>query len=149
MPSQNAKYRVKLTVEQRTKLEAVTRLQSVGAARHRRARILLMADENHPDGHRPDRVIAEAVGICERQVVRIRQRFVREGDAALDRQPLPPRETKLDGAAEARLVSICCSAPPEGRERWTLQLLCDELVRLKVVTSICRETVRKHLKKMS
>jgi hypothetical protein len=54
---------------------------------------------------------------------------------------------KLDGVAEAHLVTLCCSPPPEGRDRWTLQLLCDELGRLKVVESVCRETVRKRLKK--
>lgn len=147
MPNLNAKYKVRLTPEQRAELEALGRRQSVGAAKQRRARILLLSDEAHPAGRRPDWQIAEAVGISERQVVRVRQRFVREGAAALQRKPLPPRECKLDGAAEARLVTLCCSAPPQGRERWTLQLLCDELARLEVVTSVCRETVRRRLKK--
>jgi hypothetical protein len=56
---------------------------------------------------------------------------------------------KLDGAAEAHLTVLCCSSPPEGRDHWTLQLLCDELGRLKVVESVSRETVRKCLKKMT
>jgi hypothetical protein len=55
----------------------------------------------------------------------------------------------LDGKAEAHLVTLCCSDPPDGFEHWTMQMLCDELVRLKIVTSVCSETVRKTLKKTS
>jgi hypothetical protein len=54
----------------------------------------------------------------------------------------------LDGVAEAHLITLCCSSPPEGRDHWTLQLLCDELGRLEIVESVCRETVRKCLKKI-
>ena len=147
MPNPINKLRVVLTPEQREHLEATCRRQSVPVTTMRRARILLLADDGHPDGGRPDHEIAAATGICERQVVRIRQRFVREGDAALLRKPRPSVPGKLDGVAEAHLVALCCSAPPEGRDRWTLQLLCDELGRLQVVESVCRETVRKCLKK--
>ena len=149
MPALNAKYRVRLTKQQRAASEAICRRQSVAAAKVRRARILLMTDESHPDGRKPDWQIAEAVGLCERQVVRIRQQFVREGDPTLDRQPRCDAgiSRTLDAKAEATLVSLCCSDPPEGRDRWTLQLLCDELGRLEVVESVCRETVRKCLKK--
>jgi transposase len=65
----------------------------------------------------------------------------------LERKPAPPRPPKLDGEAEAQLVTLCCSQAPEGRQRWTLQLLCDELARLQVVESVCPETVRQCLKK--
>ena len=109
--------------------------------------ILLMADEAHREGRRPDWHIAEVVDLSLRQVVRIRQQFVREGATAIQRKPRPPVPGKLDGKAEAQLVTLCCSLPPKGRERWTLQLLCDELARLQIVESICRETVRSCLKK--
>ena len=71
-------------------------------------------------------------------------------EPVLQRQPrsdagLPK---KIDAAVEARLVVLCCSDPPAGQQRWTLQLLVDELCRLKVVTSVCRETVRQTLKKI-
>lgn len=145
---------MELTESERRELEAVVRKQSVGAAVQRRARILLLSDRNHPDGRRIDANIAELVGLSERQVVRIRQRFVRERTAssvvqACERKPRPlaPERRRLDGAAEARLVVLACSAAPEGRDHWTLQLLCDELVRLEVVESICPETVRQCLKK--
>lgn len=149
MPNLNAKYRVRLTSKQRVGLEAVCRKQSVAAAKVRRATILLMADESHPEGRRPDWQIAETVGLSEKQVGRIRQQFVREGDPALDRKPRSDAGVPkvLDGQAEATLVTLCCSDPPEGRDRWTLQLLCDELGRLEVVESVCCETVRQCLKK--
>ena len=130
MPNGNAKASVHLGAEQRRELEAICRRQSVGAAKLRRARILLLADEDHPSGRRPDWQIAEVVGLSERQVVRIRQQFVREGEQVLARKPRPPIAGKLDGKAEATLVTLCCSRPPVGRERWTLQVRCDELGRL-------------------
>jgi hypothetical protein len=147
MPRSNLKCSVHLKSEQRDAFEAICRRQSVAAAKVRRARILLLADEDHPAGRRPDSQIAEVVGLCERQVVRVRQKFVREGDAALERKPRPAVAHKLDGKGEATLVTLCCSDPPAGRARWTLQLLCDELGRLEVVESVCPETVRRCLKK--
>ena len=81
---------------------------------------------------------------------RLRQRFVEQGvEAALVRkkQDHPSRPPKLDGAAEARLIALACSAPPEGRKAWTLQLLADKLVELEVVDSVSYETVRQVLKK--
>jgi transposase len=149
MPDLSKKVQVHLSSSYRVELEAVCRRQSIAAAQVRRARILLMSDQDHPDGRRRDWEIAEAVGISERQVVRIRQQFVRDGKTALVRKPRPSVPGKLDGAAEAKLVTLCCSLPPEGRDRWTLQLLCDELARLEIIESVCPETVRKCLKKMN
>lgn len=149
MPDLSKKLTVRLSRGYRAELEAICRRQSVAAAKMRRARVLLMSDMEHPDGRRRDWEIAEVVGISERQVVRIRQQFVRAGESVLERKPRPAVAGKLDGAAEARLVTLCCSTPPEGRDRWTLRLLCDELARLKVVRSVYPETVRKCLKKMN
>ena len=146
----NQKVRVQLSATQRQDLETILRQQTVPAAQARHARVLLLADEDHRDGQRPDPYIATVVGVSARQVARIRQRFVRGGlTPAVNRQPRssPATPPKLDGAAEARLVTVCCSTPPDGRSRWTLQLLVDELCRLQVVTKICRETVRSCLKK--
>lgn len=147
MPDLTQKLKVLLTKSARAEFEAVCRQQSVSAAKVRRARVLLMSDEAHPEGRRRDWEIAEAVGVCERQVVRIRQQFVRQGKSALERKPRPAIPGKLDGKAEAVVVTLCCSKAPQGRDHWTLQLLCDELVRLKIVDSVCPETVRKVLKK--
>lgn len=154
MPGINDKYRVRLDKQQRQELEGIVRRQNVGAAKSRRARILLLSDSNSLEGRRSDRHISEVVGISERQVVRIRQQFVRDRsdqplESACDRKPRPlaPERRKLAGEGEAQLVMLACSDPPEGRDRWTLQLLCDELVRLEVVESISPETVRDRLKK--
>lgn len=145
----SAKISVRLTEEMRLELQTLVRSQTVSAAKSRRARVLLLADEDHADGQRPDTYIATVVGLSEKQVKTIRHKFAREGLRALDRKkraagPTPP---KFDGRAEAQLVTLCCSTPPEGRQRWTLQLLADELCRLQIVASVCCETVRKCLKK--
>ena len=146
----NTKLKVHLSAEQRAELQVVCGRHSIAAAKARRARVLLMSDEDHSDGRRRDWEIAEAVGISERQVSRIRQQFVREGAVRTIHRKLRvdagiPK--KLDGKVEAQLVMLCCSDAPAGRDHWTLQLLCDELVRLQVVESVCCETVRKRLKK--
>ena len=94
---------------------------------------------------RPLEVSTDTVG-------RVRQRFVEQGlEAALVRKPQdrPSRQRTLDGRAEARLIALACSAPPEGRKEWTMQLLADRLVELEVVHSISDETVRRALKKPS
>jgi hypothetical protein len=145
----SAKVEVHLSPKVREELTAISRSQTVGAAKARRARVLLLADEDHADGQRPDTYIAGALGLSEKQVKVIRQKFVREGLPALERKQrlIPPTPPRFDGRTEARLVTLCCSTPPDGRQRWTLQLLVDELCRLKVVTTVCRETVRQCLKK--
>lgn len=150
MPRQNEKLRVYLKPKVRRELEALCRQGCVSAAKVRRARILLLADENQSGEVIPDREIAERVGLCERQVVRIRQQFARQGGVpTLERKKRsrPGTTPKFDGRAEARLVALCCSKPPEGRARWTIRLLADELGRLQVVTYVCPETVRLCLKK--
>jgi transposase len=96
-----------------------------------------------------DTAIADAFEISVSKVRRLRQGVVDEGLAAtLVRHPSPhARPRKLDGASEARLVTLACSAPPAGQARWTLQLLADQLVVLQVVDAISDETVRRTLKK--
>ena len=115
-----------------------------------RARILLKADAADGGPAWPDWRIADALEVSTDTVERVRQRFVEQGlDAALDRKQRerPPREVKLDGRAEARLIALACSTPPDGRAVWTMQLLADKLVELEVVDSISDETVRLALKK--
>src|SRR5947209_803506 len=143
------KYKVTLTAEERKSLQEL--ITSKGAAKKLiHARILLKADAA-PDGPAwTDDRIAEAVEVNLRTVERVRQRFVEQGlEAALVRkkQDRPSRQRKLDGDGEARLIALACSAPPQGRSDWTLQLLADQLVQLHVVDSISDETVRQVLKK--
>jgi len=146
------KLAVRLTAEQRQRLESITRNGSSKAKRIVHARILLMADADHPCGRYRDTQIAAALGVHLNTVARARRKFVRQGErAAVERKmrQTPPTPPKLDGKAEAMLVAICCSPAPAGHARWTLSLLADELVERKVVATICRETVRTTLKKMN
>ena len=141
---------VRLTEQQRAELDDITRNGHSAAKRINHARILLMSDADHPLGRYTDEQIARQLGVCEKTVARIRKQFVHGGTSlALERKrrltpPIPP---VLDGRGEAALVAICCSPAPAGRTHWTMQLLADELVKRKIVVSICRETVRTTLKK--
>jgi len=146
------KYLVTLTLEERDQL---TRLTSAGKASARtltRARILLKADQADGGPAWRDADIAEALDCGLRTVERVRQRFVERGlDDALTHkeQQTPRRQPVFDGAAEARLIALACSQPPDGRAGWTLRLLAGRLVELEVVESVSRETVRRALKKTS
>lgn len=152
MAHPNVKLEVELDKGQRAELEILVRKGTASARQVRQARVLLLADEDRREGHRPDWYIAEQVGISLRQICRIRQQFVREGlSPTLTRKQRSDAgiPKTLDGHAEAQLVTLCCSSPPDGRQRWTLQLLTDELCRLQVVATVCRETVRQTLKKIA
>ncbi|HET6574149.1 MAG TPA: helix-turn-helix domain-containing protein [Fimbriiglobus sp.] len=150
MPKSIAKHKVILSDEQRAELERMTRQSSIGVAKKRWATILLLADEAHPEGQHTDQEIAAEVQVSVRQLERIRKKFAQGGvDRTLARVTRCDAGVPkvLDGPAEAHLVTLCCSTPPDGRDHWTLQLLCNELARLKVVTRVCPETVRQCLKK--
>ena len=144
-----AKWVVRLDGPEREELETVLATPRAAAERVLRARVLLKADEGAGGPAWSDTQIADTFEISVSKVQRLRQRLVEEGlAAALVRHPSPQaRPRKLDGAQEARLVTLACSAPPAGRARWTLQLLADQLVVLKVVDTISDETVRVTLKK--
>lgn len=144
------KREVVLDPDARARLEAVARNGTAPAKRITHARVLLMADRDHPAGRYPDAKIAAALGVHANTVARVRRLYAAGGEpAALGRKPrpTPPVPPKLDGAAEAVLVAVCCSPPPAGRCRWTMTLLADELVRRGVVVSISDEAVRVRLKK--
>ena len=144
-------YKVTLTNEERTKLTAIVSKGKGNVRRVRRAQVLLLADENQPNGAWKDADIAKALNAHVRTVERTREKFVLEGvEAALNHtRPQKKRSNVLDGAAEARLVQLACSEAPNGLERWTLQMLADKLIELEVVETVSRETVRTTLKKMN
>jgi transposase len=137
------KYLVTLTDAERESLLALTKKGSVAARKLSRAHILLQADAGAAD----DR-IAQALHIGTATVERIRKRFV-EGsvEGALTERPRPGGKPKLDGKAEATLVAWACSTPPDDRKQWSMQLLADKLIELKLVEAISDETVRRTLKK--
>ena len=146
------RYRVTLEAEERQRLHDLIAAGQAAARKLAHARILLKADAAEGGPAWPDHRIADALEVSTATVERVRQRFVELGlDAALDRKQRerPPRQIKLDGRAEARLIALACSPPPLGRAVWTMQLLADKLVELEVVDSISDETVRLALKKTS
>jgi transposase len=137
------KYLVSLTELERETLLALTKKGSVAARKLTRAHILLQADAEATDDH-----IAQALHIGTATVERIRKRFVEGGvEAALTERSRPGGKPKLDGKAEATLVAWACSTPPDDRKQWTMQLLADKLIELKLVAAISDETVRRTLKK--
>jgi hypothetical protein len=142
------RYVVRLTDEQRANLEALVRSGRAHARKLLYGRILLKADADGPD-HWTDERIAEAFEVSTATVARERRRFWEEGleVALMPRKPGRPRRRVLDGRAEAHLMALSCSEPPEGRERWSLRLLADRMVELGHADALSYETVRRTLKK--
>jgi transposase len=139
------KYILNLSRDERAALEELLEKKRVSALKRKRAAILLRADDGLTDAE-----IAEDIGGGVATVERVRKRAVLEGIAsALERkkQERPSRKPKLDGRAEARLIQLACSDPPDGRPRWTLTLLAGRLVELNVVDSVSTTTVHRRLKK--
>jgi hypothetical protein len=142
-------YRVTLSQAERKQLLEIVRKGKSTARRQVHARVLLQADEGADGLSRSDAEIHAALGVAVSTIERVRQRFVEDGlEGALERKPTTRQyERILDGKAEARLIALACSEPPEGRESWTLQLLADHMVILGHCASLGRETVRRTLKK--
>ena len=124
------RFKVTLTADERVTLRDLIAAGKGAARKLTHARILLKADASDDGLHWPDWRIADALEVHVSMVERVRQRFV-----------------EIDGRAEARLIALACSPPPEDRATWTMQLLADKLVELEVVESISDETVRRALKK--
>lgn len=146
----NVKYVVSLSGEERAELEGLVKKGKAAARRITRSRILLLADEGTDGSARTDEEIVEALGCGICTVRSVRKRYVEDGlPAAINRkkQARPSTMRLLDGKAEARLLSIACGPAPEGRARWTMRLLADQLVALEVVEAVSHDTVWRTLKK--
>ena len=137
------KYRVVLNEEEQKELQSIVRRGKHSARKIRRARSLLHSHQ----GMSATR-IADLLNVHANSVYRTRRLFVTDGlDAALEERPRSGQPRRLDGRGEATLIAMACSSPPEGRATWTMQLLADRLVEMRVVESISDETVRLTLKK--
>lgn len=139
------RYIINLSEEERSWLEDLLARKRVSKLKAQRAQILLKADEGMTDTE-----VAEEVGVGTATVERVRKRAVLQGiAAALDRKKQEgiSRPPKLDGRGEAHLITLACSEPPDGFSRWTLTMLADKLVELKVVDSISKTTLHRRLKK--
>jgi len=136
------RYIITLTAEEREMLQTMIRSGTERARRLTRARILLKADDGWQD-----QAIRKALDVGIATVERTRRRFVLEGlEAALKaRRPKRQYSRKLDGEQEARLIALTCSSPPEGYGRWSLRLLADRVIELKIVDSVSHETIRRVL----
>lgn len=145
-----ARYRITLTLEERNEIQALSS-KGTRAARtvlYARALLLLDAGEHGPAWKVAE--VAEATGVTSRTLEHLKQRFVENGlQAALERKEreTPPRAIQFGGEFEARLLALACSEAPEGRERWTIRLLAEKLVELKIVDQVSPMTVCKTLKK--
>ena len=148
----NKKYVVRLTSEERATLERLVGVGKAAARKILHGRVLLQVDQGPQGPAWSDAKVSEALRVHPNTIGGIRQRFVEQGvEAALSRkkQQRPSRQPRLDGQAEAHLIALRCGEPPAGRTRWTLRLLADRLVELRIVEGVCHETVRQVLKKTS
>jgi hypothetical protein len=143
---------VRLEAEERSRLEQLVRTGKAAAYKIRHAHVLLAADESGAGPGLSDEQVGRVLGIAVRSIESLRRRFVEEGlDAAIGRKKreCPSIEPMFDGGNEAKLIAVACGPKPKGRARWTLQLLSDRVVELKIVEHCSRETVRRTLQKTS
>ena len=145
------RYKVTLTEDERSRLAGLTRSGKTAAPKFIHARALLLCDAG-PLGN-PWKVadVAEALGITARTIEHLKERFVEEGiEAALQRKPsAKPPKLSFDGAFDARLTALACSPAPEGRARWTVRLLAEKVVELKIAPKVSAMSVHRALKKTS
>lgn len=146
------RYRVTLTQEERKRLEAISTKGRRAARTVLYARALLLLDAGE---HGPKWIVArvaEALGTTTRSLETLKKRFVTEGlPSAIERKKRekPPREIQFGGEFEAHLLALACGKAPEGRKRWTVRLLAEKMVELKIVETVSPMTVCNTLKKMN
>jgi hypothetical protein len=144
------KYIVELSDDEREQLNALIQKGKAPVRQVLKARILLKADASGAGEAWSDGRIAEALDTSTDTIARTRQQLVEGGiDAALTRRHSPnsARKRIFDGAAEAKLIALACSAPPKGRKRWTLALLENAVVELSIVDRASDNTIGRTLKK--
>jgi hypothetical protein len=146
------RYRVTLTKEERKDLEAISTKGKRAARTVLYARALLLLDVGEYGQKWIVAKVAEALGTTTRSLEHLKKRFVEEGlRAAIERKTRikPPREIQFGGEFEARLLALACSDAPAGRKRWTVRLLAEKLIELKIVTTVSPMTVCTTLKKLN
>lgn len=143
------KYHVILTDEERSNLQRLVSTGRNAARKITHARILLQCDSGSPEPGKKDKEIHASLGVAISTIERVRQRFVEEGlETALTPKPSTRKIDRIiDGDVEARLTALSCSKPPDGRDKWTMQLLADELVAMQMVPAVSDTTVQRALKK--
>mgnify|MGYP000924447544 CR=1 FL=1 len=147
----NQKYVVKLAAAERERLQTMLSAGVESARTLTRAHILLKSDASEGGANWSYAQIQAAFDVTAVTISKVRRTYVEQGLGAAIQRKKPDREyvQRLDGRAEAHLVALACSEPPEGQVRWTLRLLQERMVALSVVESVSHETVRQTLKKMN
>ena len=143
------KYKVTLTEEEHEELMGIINKGTHTSQKYRAAYILLNSDEGKHSEKVTNEQMSTVLKIGMRTIDRVKKKIIEQGfDAVLERKP-PNREyeIKADGELEERLITLCCSTPPEGYAKWSLRLLADKMVELKYIESLSYETVRRVLKK--
>jgi len=143
-------YKVTLTSEEREQLIEITRTGTHAAKKIIHALILINVDRGpHASGRQTNEEICKVLKLGMRTIDRVKKRFVEEGlESALKMAPTSRIYDKLvDGDIEAHLIAMACGEPPKGYARWSLRLLADKLVELRITEGISYETVRRTLKK--
>ena len=146
------RYRVTLTQDERKELEAISTKGKRSARTVLYARALLLLDAGEHGPRWLVAKVAEALGMTPRSLEHIKKRFVEDGlPVAIQRKKreTPPREIQFGGEFEAQLVTLACSEAPEGRSRWTVRLLAEKMVELKMVATVSPMTVCNTLKKLN
>jgi Homeodomain-like domain len=146
---------IALCADDRQMLTGLVRTGSHPAQEVRRARILLALDENDPDRDGPvptQAVIAERVGVCTDMIVKVCKAYAERGgevQATITRKKrqTPPVAPIVTGEVEARLIALACSAPPEGKDRWTLRLLEKRVALTDDLPDLDHSTIGRVLKK--
>jgi hypothetical protein len=143
------RYTITLTQSEREELTQLTRTGKTNARKFAHARALLLCDAGEFGQHWKVADAADALGLSTRTIEHIKERFVEEGiEAAIERRaPIQPRKPTFDAVFEAHLFKLACSPAPAGFARWTLGLLADRLVELKIVDEVSVMTVQRRLKK--
>lgn len=141
------RFLVQLSAQEREQLQGIIRSGKNKARKITRCRILLLADESKG---KTDQEIADALNVCLATIFGIRRRYSQEGlESAINERPRTGQPPKFKGKAAAKITAIACSKPPAGQAKWTLRLLADRAVELKIVDSISHQSVSNILKKTS
>lgn len=141
-------HQVVLSPEQREQLHSLSQRGAISARKLTRARILLLADQNRPQGAMTDKEIHQILNVSQSTIIRVRKKCATGGlESAVEELSRSGRPLKFDGYQRAQITALACSDPPAGHSHWSLRLLADHLVELEVVEGISHQTVGALLKK--
>ena len=146
------RYRVTLTEEERGRLSKMTRDGKTPSKKFLNARALLLCDASEEGPHWRVADVAEALSVSPRKIEHLKKRFVEDGlEVAIGRKvrEKPPIEARYDGVFDARLTQLACSEAPQGHKRWTVRLLSEKVVELRIAPTCSPMAVCRSLKKMN